>query len=426
MLHLVYRGLTRLATPGVRLLLARRLKRGKEDPQRLPERLGHAGRTRPPGRLVWLHAASVGESQSLLVLLGRLLERDPGLSAVVTTGTVTSAALMARRLPARAWHQYVPVDLPQAAARFLDHWRPDLVLWAESELWPNLLDAVHRRGLPAALVNARMSERSFRGWQRAPRFAARLLDSFAVALAQSEADAARLRRLGARAVTVTGNLKYSADPLPADPAELQRLGALLQGRPVWLLASSHEGEEQLAAEAHRVLAPRHPHLLTIIVPRHPERGPKLADSLGMPVALRSRGELPGAGTALYLADTLGELGLFYRLCPVTVIGKSLCASGGQNPVEPAQLGSAVVMGPEMGNFADIAAELEQGGGALRLAAAGDLKAALDRLLSNPEQCLRLGQAGRAVAGRNQAVVERVLAGLEPLLARMADRPGAAA
>ncbi|HEY0832885.1 MAG TPA: glycosyltransferase N-terminal domain-containing protein, partial [Azospirillum sp.] len=209
MLQSLYRGLTSIAGPAVRFYLDRRRAAGKEDPQRQAERLGHASHPRPDGPLVWFHAASVGEANSILVLVDRLLERAPDLTVLLTTGTVTSAALMGRRLPARAIHQYVPVDLPDAVARFLDHWRPDLVLWIESEIWPNLLGAIRTRGIPAALVNARMSARSFARWRRLPGFIGGLLGTFRVALAQTDADAGRLRALGAANVACVGNLKFS-------------------------------------------------------------------------------------------------------------------------------------------------------------------------------------------------------------------------
>ncbi len=291
-----YRGLSALAPPALRLLLKRRLARGKEDAARLGERMGIAGRPRPAGPLVWLHAASVGESLSTLPLIERVLARVPGAHVLVTTGTVTSARLMAERLPPRAFHQFVPLDAATWVARFLDHWRPDLALWIESELWPNLLRETNARGLPAVLVNARMTERSFRGWKRWPGAARGLLGAFRLVLAQNETYAGRFRALGAARVAVAGNLKYAAPPLPADQAKLEALRAAIGGRPVWLAASIHPGEEEAVADAQTRL--KHAAgALGIVVPRHPEKGAIMAAAIrarGLAATLRSAGAQPGA------------------------------------------------------------------------------------------------------------------------------------
>jgi len=420
MLDTLYSGLTRLAGPLVHILLDRRAARGKEDPSRRGERLGIPGRHRPAGPLIWLHAASVGESMAALPLVDRLLAGEPRLHVLVTTGTVTSADLMTRRLPPRAFHQYVPVDLPGAVDRFLDHWRPDLALWVESELWPNLLAGVRRRRVPCALVNARLSARSHANWRRIPAAARRLLSTFRLALAQTAEAADRLRDLGLADVRVEGNLKYSAAPLPADPAGLSRLRKALAGRPVWLFASSHPGEEEVAIAAHRALIGRFPDLLTLLVPRHPDRGVQvraLLDAAGLSAAQRSRGELPGPGTAVYLADTMGELGLFYRLAPVSVVGASfLPGIGGHNPIEPALLGSAVLYGPHMENFQEVAAELEQACAARRVPGPAALADALAGLLADGEARAAQAAAALAVAERNRRAADRVLGALAPLLA----------
>jgi 3-deoxy-D-manno-octulosonic-acid transferase len=425
MLEPLYRGLTLLAAPAVRPWLRRRARHGREDLARLGERFGHAGRARPAGRLAWVHGASVGESLSALPLARALLTRDPGLSVLMTTGTVSAASVLAGRLTAgpfaeRAFHQFVPVDLPHAVNRFLDHWRPDLVLWTESELWPNLLGAIRRRHIPAALVNARMSEKSHRSWRRLPGTAARLLSAFRLGLAQSEADAQRFRRLGL-STEAPGNLKFAADPLPAEAAELARLRDAFGARPLWLLASSHPGEEELAGAAHLRLKRLHPELLTLIVPRHAARGPEIAAGLrqqGLATALRSEGALPAGADDVYVADTMGELGLWYRLSPITVIGKSLHHAGGQNPIEPAQLGSAVLFGPGMGNFAEIATEMRHAGGAVAVEeASGDaLAAAIGPLLGDARARSAVAAAGRLVAERNRASLEQVIAALDPVLA----------
>ncbi|AWK86521.1 3-deoxy-D-manno-octulosonic acid transferase [Azospirillum thermophilum] len=418
MLLALYRGLTTIAGPAVRLYLDRRRAAGKEDSARQAERFGMASRPRPPGRLVWIHAASVGEANSMLVLIDRLLATFPDLTVLMTTGTVTSAELMGRRLPDRAIHQYVPVDLPGAVNRFLDHWRPDAVLWTESEIWPNLLAAVRSRRIPAALVNARMSERSFGRWRRLSGFVSALLATFQVTLAQTEGDADRLRRLGASGVTSVGNLKFSAEPPPAAAEPMEALGRALAGRPVWLLASSHPGEEEIAAAVHEALAPRLPGLLTVIVPRHAHRGTALAGLMrdrGLAVAQRSAGALPGPADAVYVADTMGELGLFYRTVPVVCMGGSLVPHGGQNPVEPALLGCAVLYGPHMWNFGEITGMLEEAGGALPVADGAALAETVQRLLTDETARSRVTAAAARVTEENRRIIDRALGQLAPVL-----------
>lgn len=358
------------AAPLLPVHLRRRAARGKEIPERLPERRGE-GAARPPGRLLWLHAASVGETLSVLPVLQALAERAPDLALLLTTGTVTSASLLSQRLdPAlagRVIHRFVPLDVPGWVARFLDDWRPDVAAFVESELWPNLVAAARDRGIPLALVNARLSERSARRWRWLPGLAREMIAGFALVLAQSEADAARLRGIGAVGAQCLGNLKDAAPPLPADPKALRELRQAIGERPVFLAASTHPGEEAVAITAHAALAARHPDLLTIIAPRHPERGPTVAvEAAGQAVARRAAGELPGPDTAIYVADTLGELGLFYRLAHVCLVGGSLVPHGGQNPLEPARLGCPILLGPHTWNFAEPVARLLAVGGARRV------------------------------------------------------------
>ncbi|MBP2230161.1 3-deoxy-D-manno-octulosonic-acid transferase [Azospirillum agricola] len=418
MLHTLYRGLTTIAGPAVRLYLDRRSTAGKEDPARQAERFGTASRARPDGRLAWIHAASVGEANSVLVLVGRLLADAPGLTVLMTTGTVTSAELMARRLPAGAIHQYVPVDLPAAVDRFLDHWRPDAVLWTESEIWPNLLAGIRARNIPAALVNARMSERSFGRWRNAPGLIGSLLSTFQVTLAQTEGDADRLRRLGASGVASVGNLKFSAEPPPAPDAAMNALSGALDGRPVWLLASSHPGEDEIAAAVHAALAPVLPSLLTVVVPRHAHRGEAIADLMrarGLTVARRAGGVLPRPEDSVYVADTMGELGLFYRAAPVVCMGGSFIPHGGQNPVEPAQLGCAVLYGPHMFNFGEITHKLEAAGGALPVADGPALTLAARRLLTDDGARARVVAGAARVTEDNRRIVDRALGALAPVL-----------
>ncbi len=414
----LYGGMTTLAGPLIMAYLRRRRARGKEDPERFDERLGAPGLPRPPGRLIWLHAASVGESQSMIPLLGHLRRMRPDCRLLVTTGTVTSAALLADRLPADVLHQYVPVDRPANVNRFLDHWAPDLAIWVESELWPNLLRLARARDIPTLLINARLSEQSFGRWRRAPWVIGPILSGFRACLAQTEDDAARLRQLGAANVACVGNLKEAADPLPADEGALAVLQEAFAGRPAWLAASTHPGEEEIAADVHRTVAGSEPGLLTVLVPRHPERGPAIAkklEGLGLTVARRGAGVLPGPGSDVYVADTLGELGLFFRLTEVAFIGGSLVPHGGHNPLEAARLDCAILFGPHMENFADIADAMTQDGGGAQIADAPALAEAVAVLLADP--AARRAMASRAIShgGDGDAVVDRVLEVIGPWL-----------
>ena len=411
----LYRALTVLATPLIALYLGRRRRAGKEDPERFPERLGVAGAERPEGKLLWVHGASVGEALAALPLIARILESRPGLHVLMTTGTVTSARLMAERLPARARHQYAPIDQPRAVRSFLDHWRPDLALWIESEFWPNLLADTQGRGVPMVLINGRMSKRSYGRWKLMRGVIRRLLGGFALCLAQSERDAGRLGDLGAGDVRVLGNLKSVAPPLPVRQADLEAMRAAVGRRPLWLAASTHAGEETIAAASHRALAADHAGLLTVIAPRHPERGPAIAEDLredGLTVALRSAGETITGRTDIYIADSLGELGLFYRLAPIAFVGGSLVPHGGQNPLEPARLDCAVIVGPHMENFDGMAV------GALAVADGEGLTAAVGRLLTDSGERDRRIAAGRAMAEVKEGVLDRIEAALAPYLDRL--------
>lgn len=421
----LWRGTGLLLGPLVRLWLKRRARRGKEDSARLGERLGIASVNRPEGMLIWCHAASVGEAQALLPLLQALRARKPKLTLLLTTGTVTSARLVQQRkeaMPEGAGilHQFVPVDLPGPVDRFLEHWRPDLAIWTESEFWPGLLDGLRHRRIPALLINARLSERSCRRWEALPGTARWLLDCFTAIYAQTHDDAKRLRRLGAANVQEVGNLKLAAPPLPVDEASVTDWLRRLNDRPRWLVASTHPGEEPIVVLAHRFLEPHFPGLLTVIVPRHPERGPALAAELAAPdlrIALRSRGELPEAKTDLYIADTLGELGLWCRLSPLVAMGGSLIPHGGHNPLEPARLGCAVIFGPHMFNFTEAAAGLVAAGGARQFAESSGLAEAAAALLPQPETCRLMGERGQHYASGHEQVVDMLAAAILQRLPR---------
>lgn len=416
--------------PALPLYLRRRAARGKEIPDRLGERRGH-GAARPPGRVLWLHAASVGETLSILPVLDALEEQAPDLTILLTTGTVTAATLLRQRLPPplapRVIHRFVPLDVPAWVERFLAGWRPDAAGLVESELWPNLIGAARRHGVPLALVNARVSDRSFRRWRNlAPGLARYLLSAFAVVLAQSASDAARLEALGAAAPRCLGNLKFAAPPLPADPARLAGLRAAVGDRPVLLAASTHPGEEQQVMAAHRLLAKRLPGLLSIIVPRHPERGTgiaSLAEAAGLSASRRAAGGLPGPAVALHVADTLGELGLFYRLAGVALVGGSLVPHGGQNPLEPARLGCPILLGPHTANFAEPVARLLAAGGALEVADAAALAAAAHAVLSDGVRAAGMAEAAARAIAIEAGLPGQVAAALLDLLPPPGAGPG---
>ena len=422
----LYRGLTTACLPLFHRLLSRRVARGREDAARLGERMGKAGAPRPEGPLIWVHAASIGEAQSVLVLIERLLGQHADLSILLSTGTVTSARMMAERLPARARHQFAPLDRRRWVRAFLDHWRPDAALWVESELWPNMILETAARGIPMALVNARLSEAAHRNWRRARKSAARLMGAFAIVLAQDEVIAARLRDLGAAEVAVTGTLKFAAAPLPADAASLARLKSQVGDRSCWLAASVHPGEAQAVAQVHRGLCAARPALLTLVVPRHPARAPDFAAAMGhagLTATLRSAGEAPGGD--VYIADTVGELGLFYRLAPVCFVGGSLVPHGGQNPLEAAQLDCAVVHGPHMHNFQTVTTEMAAAGGCMEIADTAGLTRAIEALLDDPARRTQMTASARQMADAKRAVLDLALARLAPVLAGLPAAPDAA-
>lgn len=422
----LYRGTAFLATPLIGPFLRKRLARGREDAQRLGERMGRSGLARPDGPLVWIHGASVGESLSALPLIEGIRARWPQVTVLVTTGTVTSARLMAERLPPGVLHQYVPVDLPGPVERFLMHWRPACGLILESELWPNLLHGARDRGIELALVNGRISERSYAQWKRFRPAIAHLLRLFSIVLAQSREDLRHFHALGAPHAQRVGNLKFAAPPLAADPEELASLRAILGNRPRWLAASTHTGEEEQVAEAHAILKAAHPELLTLIVPRHPDRGAEIAALMqvrGLRVARRSTGAQPDESTDVYIADTLGELGLWYRLAEIVFVGNSLVPGGGHNMLEPAKLDCAILSGPHTANFLRVAQEMRTAGAMREVTQPQDLAAAVGELLGDAKLCQGMREAAAASAESEAGTLDAILQALAPALDRAARSKG---
>jgi 3-deoxy-D-manno-octulosonic-acid transferase len=422
----VYRKLSSAVVPLAPALINRRLKLGKEDPERIGERRGMSRDVRPEGPLVWIHGASVGEVLAAAALIERL--RALNIRILLTSGTVTSASIVAKRFPPDVIHQYVPFDSPRYVARFLDHWHPSLALFIESDLWPNLILQSAARRLPMVLINGRMSQRSFPRWRRMSGTISALLEKFDLCLAQSKTDGERFAALGSCDVIVTGNLKLDVPAPPADPVKLDKLMAVTRGRPLVVAASTHPGEEEILIETQRTLAGFFPQLLTVIVPRHPDRGPAIArmiEAAGLKASLRSGQELPTAATDIYVADTLGELGLFYRLAPIVFMGGSLVEHGGQNPIEAVKLGAAIVHGPHVFNFTDLYEALDQAGGARIAADREALVKQLGQLLADTDARDKLVAASTHVVEQLGGALERTLIALEPYLLQLRLEMGAA-
>lgn len=394
---------------------ARKLAENGMDAARIAERMGHPTLARPAGRLLWFHAASVGESLSVLRLIAHLGGADSGAEFLITTGTATSARIIAGRMPPRCRHQFAPLDSPSAVARFLDHWRPDAGVFVESELWPNMLRGAAARGIPLALLNARISERSARGWARIGRTARYLLGHFAMVHCQDARTADHLRALGCAQAKAGANLKAMAGPLPFDAGQMEALHAQLRGRPLWVMASTHAGEDEIAIAAHCAVLGRHPEALMILVPRHPDRAgdiARLVAQAGMTCTRRSGGTgsdaapgtAPGAapGAApVYLADTLGEMGLWYRVAPLVCIGGSFVPVGGHNPYEAAEGGAAVLHGPLYANFADGYAQMDAAGAARQVDDARGLGAAVIGLMDAPDDLAEMQARARAFAAAQE-------------------------
>jgi 3-deoxy-D-manno-octulosonic-acid transferase len=419
----LYKNLMGQTKPVLESLLKRRLRAGKEDEARLKERMGVSSRPRPEGHLFWVHAASIGEAQSALILVQRLLAANKP-HILVTTGTRTSASLMEKNLPEGAFHQYYPLDHAEWVKNFLNHWRPDAALWMESELWPNMIVEIKSRKIPAALINARLSKKAYRRWKLFKKSIAEILSTFDLVLAQTERDKKYFTKLGAANVFVSDNLKYSASPLPYDDHDFDLLKKAIGNRPLWLYASTHAGEEKLAFDVHDTLAQKIPDLLTIIVPRHPERGHDIAnlqEDYERDILLRREiKRLPDEDTDIYIANTLGELGLFYRLCPLAVIGRSFSddGGGGHNPIEAAQLGCAVLHGPNVQNLQEIFDDMNADGAAVKIPDADSFAPLIEHYLTHAADLKTLQDKGKAFAARQVRVIDTVMDHLTPLISKI--------
>lgn len=412
-----YRWAGAAAYPLVGGYIAWRVSKGKEERQRRHERYGYSSHPRPAGPLIWVHAASVGETVAVSNLIEHLL--TSGIHVVLTTGTVTSAKVAAERLGDRVIHQYVPLDMKPAVSRFLNHWAPDLAIMAESEIWPMTILELGARRVPQVLVNGRMSDRSYARWCKRPFFAEALFENFAHVVAQSEVDGERYRKLGARPVTVSGNLKVDTQLPPAPPELLSQMHEAIGSRKTWAAVSTHDGEEKIAADLHKLLRRHHPDLLTIIVPRHPERAPALKEAFtacGLNVVSRSSDEPLNPRTDILLGDTIGEMGLYLRLTEIAFVGNSLAGEGGgHNPLEPAALETAVLSGNNVQNFRDTYSRLVDSGGARFVGDVHMLGGAVNFLLKNEDMRRRMIAAGRKTVEGMSGALSRTLAALDPFI-----------
>ncbi len=418
----LYQLLTFVAGPFLLLSLTARARRGRENQARLSERRGLTRASRPKGRLIWFHAASVGETNSILPLIKDMFAANADINILLTTGTTTSAERVAAaqnsQVP-KLIHQFVPLDRRPWVTQFLNHWQPDMAGWVESEIWPNMVLACSERQIPLVMINGRLSDKSFARWQKIAPVARKLLSCFSLLMAQDQTTAKRLRALGAEAVTVPGNLKLDTPPLAADEDALSALTQAIAERPVWLAASTHDGEETLMLDVHKRLQTDFPNLLTIIVPRHANRGDAIADQLtrrlpdASHLAQRSQGQVPRPQTQIYLGDTMGELGVFYKAANIVFIGGTLVPHGGQNPIEAAALGCAILHGPHIHNFAEIFANLHDMRGAIKIKNSDALSNQLSELLHQPSLQTALSDQAMAFVETQLGARQQVLEALQP-------------
>ncbi|MGD9638188.1 MAG: 3-deoxy-D-manno-octulosonic acid transferase [Alphaproteobacteria bacterium] len=418
MLKKVYCYLSYIIFPFVALILAKRRIKGKESIERFPERLGLNSYTPSSKKLLWFHGASVGEAVSMLVLINKILIENKDIEIMVTTGTLTSARLMEERLPKGAFHQFVPVDIPHYIRRFLNHFKPSAIFWFESEFWPNLVFEIEKKNIPLVLVNGRISNKSFKKWQWFKFFIKEILSCFSLCLGQTEEDTRRLGVLGAKNTLYLGNIKYASPKLPFNAKDLKSLQKAIGNRPLWLGASTHNPEELALAKTHIDLKKDFDNILTIIAPRHPNRGDDIVkglSSLGLNIKQRSKSEMPDSTTDVYIADTLGELGLFYELCNKVFVGGSLIPHGGQNMLEPARFGCSVIVGKHTHNFTDMITRAKDKEAVLEVSDETELYELLKKLLSEPNLLEKYGKNAQEFAESEADVVNKIVDNINSFL-----------
>jgi 3-deoxy-D-manno-octulosonic-acid transferase len=418
LLLIFYASCLRIFAPVIYLWLHYRRKKNKESNERFAERLGRASLPRPRGKLLWMHAASVGESLAILPLLENWLAHGEHPNFLVTSGTVTSANLLKQRLPAGVIHQFVPIDLPSAVQKFLEHWRPDILCLVESELWPILIRETARYA-PIAVINGRLSPRAFAKWSRLGRMArAAVFPRLDVVLAQSNIDADRFSRLGAENVSLVGNLKWAAPPLPNNQELFTNIFEAWKGRIVWLAASTHAGEEEILLRVFAKLKILHPNLVLLIAPRHPARGEEilnLAKALGYNSCRRSEEKFPHAETEVFIADTIGELGTLYRLSQLVFMGGSLVPHGGQNPLEAARFACCLLQGPYTHNFIDIGSMLQSNNAVNVVADENGLLEKMEWLLQHPQERSEYAKSAEALTKSHDFLLVQYREALQNLL-----------
>ena len=410
----IYKLLTKFAKPFILYHMRKRLRKGKEHPERIQERLGVITKPRPEGMLIWVHGASVGESLSTLPLIKRLQQNFPDAYFLITTGTVSSAHILHQHMSDRCIHQFIPIDLPEVVSTFLNHWRPDLVLWVESDLWPNMLWGIQKSGVKAFLINGRLSDQSYKVWRYVKFFAKSILGAFRHIYAQSVDQASRFKTLEAKSVSALGNLKFSVPPLMFDEQELKALQGAIGARTIFLAASTHEGEEDVVIKAHQILKKTFQNILTLIAPRHPHRADSIEQMIhthGLDAARRTKGLLPTEKTDVYVCDTLGEMGLFYQLSPVVFLGGSLVPIGGHNVIEPAHFACAILHGPNGQNFQETTDLFERSQAMIKVTSAEEIAAQYTLLIENPDLHERVTQAAKHIALSHDTAFEKLVADL---------------
>ncbi len=418
MLIKTYRFVTRYLGFLINIYLYYRLLKGKEDKLRFSERFGRTKISRPKGALLWFHAASIGESVSILPLINKISGKYSNLKILVTTGTITSSKVMANRLPKNAIHQFVPVDKLSAVKKFLNHWRPDLAFCVESELWPNLVIETARTGCPLILLNGRMSSSSHKNWLKYKGISSQILSKFSACLVQTEDDKTRFTELGANEVIVCGNLKYDAPALPGNPQEVGDLISQIAGRPSWVAASTHNGEEEKILRIHKKLKNRFPDLLTILVPRHPKRGKEIVNLIkdnDLTYAKRADKDKIIPYTDIYLVNTIGEIGTIYRSSGIVFMGGSLVNHGGQNPLEPARLDCAILTGEHFFNFKEIYSEMIFQGAVNLIRTENELAHNLEKIISNINLQKELSHKAYEFVESKRGILDRYIENIEPFL-----------
>ncbi|MFI4983731.1 MAG: 3-deoxy-D-manno-octulosonic acid transferase [Rickettsiales bacterium] len=412
MIYRLYYFITSLLAPLIAFHLENRVKIGKEDPIRYKEKLGLNLAARPQGKLIWFHAASVGELNSVMPLIHLLNKEFPQLNFLVTTGTLNSALIFQKAKLPNTLHQFFPVDIPSAVAGFLKNFKPDMAIFVDSELWPNTITMTAKK-CPMLLVNFRMSDNSFRWWRRLAPIAKEMLAKFKFIMSCSQDDHAKLEYfLGKKAKNIefTGNIKWSAPKFVYDKEEYARFQKSIGKRPFWVAASTHPGEFEVFIRAHQALAKKHKNLLTIVLPRHTERGADIqaiCDKAGLSSARRSLKGKITKSTDVYISDVMGELGLCYALADIVFVGGSLIPHGGQNILEPARMGCAIISGTHTFNFKEIIAKLVAGGAIEIVQNEKEFIATLDELLSNKTKCSKLQKAALAVTEETKNILENV-------------------